>query len=450
MTNDVVLAFRDVVSKFVVDDFWFIWSSNAEAGLFRAYALAGSPTNNAGRSAFLGKGLSRIRSRRLGGRTVGGTDLSRFYRVCQNDEVDVHCAQYFVNFFLAPVVLFRGHFESATHVFKGIRSKRFTKSRWDALLRYWGAVSRHGECGPVSSLHPWDNWVPPDLHSFYKWVFDSREVLNGFLGQVVVSRWDVGIGWTGWLSWIRWLREDWSSGPHVWLRPDFVPPFPFLIVNDPRSQFSRILIEPQLIDAEFRDAWMPYVCRSGHPEISSDRFLGFIGHFLLQQKKSFCICLGSLVETCRRFFVLKRPTAGGLVGVWAWNEVGALPLPWFSGLAVLLGLVESTGNWPQGLLDAYIAMIPKADGDSTPLGQRPLSVLPNVYKLWALGICGGGLKGWLPVSSTALDIEKVDSDTCGYQLHVVVADVIKSFDTVVAWGCLIGFTKSIFLFILRF
>ena len=52
----------------------------------------------------------------------------------------------------------------------------------------------------------------------------------------------------------------------------------------------------------------------------------------------------------------------------------ALPLPWFSGLASLLELIEATGVWPQGLLDAHIAMIPKADSDSTPLGQRPLSV----------------------------------------------------------------------------
>ena len=70
-----------------------------------------------------------------------------------------------------------------------------------------------------------------------------------------------------------------------------------------------------------------------------------------------------------------------------------LPLPWFSGLAILLGLVESTCIWPQGLLDAYIAMIPKADGDSTLLGQRPLSVLPVVYRLWGslrLGHAGLG------------------------------------------------------------
>ena len=92
--DDVVFALRDAVSRSAVDDFWSIWSSNAEAGLFRAYSLAGGPTP-AGSSAFLGRGLLRIRSRRLGGRAVGGTGSSRLYRACQNDEVDKHCAQYF-------------------------------------------------------------------------------------------------------------------------------------------------------------------------------------------------------------------------------------------------------------------------------------------------------------------------------------------------------------------
>ena len=62
-----------------------------------------------------------------------------------------------------------------------------------------------------------------DLHGFFKWVFDSLEVLNGFLRQVVVSRRDDGIR-----KWTSWLREDLSSRPYVWLRPDFVPPPPFL------------------------------------------------------------------------------------------------------------------------------------------------------------------------------------------------------------------------------
>ena len=56
--------------------------------------------------------------------------------------------------------------------------------------------------------------------------------------------------------------------------------------------------------------------------------------------------------------------------------MGFLVWPLVSG-AVLLNLVETTGVWPQGLLDAYI-VAPEADGDSTPSGQRPLSVLPVV------------------------------------------------------------------------
>ena len=248
--EEVVLALRDAVSRSAVDDFWSVWSRNAEAGLFRPSSQAGGPVE-AGSSALLGRGLLRILSRRLGGRAAGGRGSCRLYRVSPGDVVDVHCAQYFVDSSLAPDLLIHRRLESEADVLKGIRSKGFTQSRWDALLRYWCAVCRHGPCGPVSSLHPWDYWVPPDLHGFYKWVFDSLEVLNGFLRQVVVSRRDVGIR-----KWTRWLREDVSSRPHVWLGPDFVPPSPFLVVKDPQTQSSRILVEPHLIDAEFRKAWM--------------------------------------------------------------------------------------------------------------------------------------------------------------------------------------------------
>ena len=104
----------------------------------------------------------------------------------------------------------------------------------------------------------------------------------------------------------------------------------------------------------------------------------------------------------------KKSTAGGLDG-WVWNEVKALSLPWFSGVAILLELFETTGVWPQGSLNAKLAMIPKVDGDSTPLGHRPLSVLPGVlpgvYRLWAslrLGHLQEWVEGWLPVSVFSL------------------------------------------------
>ena len=249
---DVVLALRDVVSRSSVYAFWSIGSQHAEAGLSRAYCRPGGPTE-AGSSAFLGRGLLRIRSRRLGGRAVGRSGASRLYRVSHCDEVDVRSAQHFVNSSLAPVLLFRRRLKSVADVLKGIRSRGFTQARWEALLRFWDTVCRDGPCGPICSMHPLDGWVPPDVHGFYKWVFDATDLLNDFTKQVVVCRRETGIReWTG------WHREDLGARPYAWLRPDFVLHSPFLVVKDPLTRASRMLVEPHLIDAEFRKAWMPF------------------------------------------------------------------------------------------------------------------------------------------------------------------------------------------------
>ena len=143
----------------------------------------------------------------------------------------------------------------------------------------------------------------------------------------------------------------------------------------------------------------------------------------------------------------KSATAGSLDG-WGWRELKVLPVAWFDNLARVLAKVEELGVWPDGLLDAYIAMIPKTDGDATPLGQRPLSVLPVVYRLWAstrMGQLGDWFQSWVPDSvfsagggrgsveawyTSALDIEEVLSGATDSHVHLFVADVVKSFDTV--------------------
>ena len=103
-------------------------------------------------------------------------------------------------------------------------------------------------------------------------------MLNDFNRQVVVSRRDAGVR-----KWTNWFREDLGSWPYAWLRPDFVPPSPFLAVKDPQSQVPRIWVEHHLIDAEFRKAWMPFFCRSGHDVVTVDQFLAFVGHLLPQE-----------------------------------------------------------------------------------------------------------------------------------------------------------------------
>ena len=97
--------------------------------------------------------------------------------------------------------------------------------------------------------------------------------------------------------------------------------------------------------------------------------------------------------------VLHKGVSAGSLDGWGWRELKALPVSWFDELARILTKVEDLCVWPDGLLDAYITMIPKTDGDATPLGQRPLSVLPVVYRIWAtarMGQLEGWSKSWVP------------------------------------------------------
>ena len=90
-------------------------------------------------------------------------------------------------------------------------------------------------------------------------------------------------------------------------------------------------------------------------------------------------------------------------------------------------------------------MIAKTDGDAAPFGQRPLCVLPIAYRLWAsvrLQHLKGWFEAWVPDSvfsagncrssieawySTALDLEESLSGAFHSDVHIFVADVVKSF-----------------------
>ena len=65
-------------------------------------------------------------------------------------------------------------------------------------------------------------------------------------------------------GWRNWIREDPSVHPYRWLRPDLVPPAPFLQCEPCLTPGgSGVLSDPARIDEEFRKAWLPYFCRSG-------------------------------------------------------------------------------------------------------------------------------------------------------------------------------------------
>ena len=201
--------------------------------------------------------------------------------------------------------------------------------------------------------------------------------------MLFVIGWDKAI-----LGWKAWIWEDPSTHPYRWLRPDLVPPSPFLQC-DPG-------------DTALVMCWL-----------------------MLFGRRSLLLVVW-------------------MVGVG--RSLRPFP-PWF-GLARILRLVEETGVWPDGLLDAFVAMIPKSGWDAAPLGQRPLCVLPVVYRVWAsarMMQLEPWFKSWVPSSvysagggrgsvdawfSSALDIEECLSGGVDSDVHLFVADVVKSFDTV--------------------
>ena len=266
--------------------------------------------------------------------------------------------------------------------------------------------------------------------------------LSDFIHRVVVRRREEAIR-----GWRNWLREDPLVHPYKWLRPDLVPPALFFLHCDPliTPGGSGVLADPTRIDEEFRKAWLPYFCRSGQRETSLEELTREVEWWLPLLPE---VALPRLTgEMLAGGFRCEGVTAGSLCG-WGWREVKVLLVSGYDELARILTKVEVVGVWLDGLLDAYIAMIPEVGGDATPLGQRPLSVLPIVYRIWAsAGLlqledwfrswvpdsvfsAGGGrssVEGW---NTTALSVEEVLSGVTDSDVHLFVADVIKSFDTV--------------------
>ena len=144
-------------------------------------------------------------------------------------------------------------------------------------------------------------------------------------------------------------------------------------------------------------------------------------------------CVWKIGESSFTDVVRRKGAIAGSLDGWGWR---------------ILSKVEEIEVWPEGLLDAHIAMIPGADGDATPLGQRPLSVLPVVCRIWSSAwmvqlddwfrswvpdsvFSAGGGRSWVESwYTTALDIEEVLSVAADSDIHLFVADVIKYFDTV--------------------
>ena len=332
---------------------------------------------------------------------------------------------------VAPLLDMRRRFEAVMDLLDAMIRHGVSLSRSVELIAQWDRVLALG-AGYVLLL--WMTFllvVIWGIGAFFLAASDFHRRLSDFIHQVVVHRRDEAIR-----GWRNWIREDPSVHPCRWLRPDLVPPAPFLQCEPCLTPGgSGVLSDPAGFDEEFRKAWLPYFCRSGQRETSLDEFSFEVEGWLplLPEVHLHRLTGQMLADVVQR----KGVTAGSLDG-WSWRELKVLPLSWYDGLARFLTKVEDVGVWPDGLLDAYIAMIPKTDGDATPLGQRPLSVLPVVYRIWAsarLSQLDGWFKSWVPDSvfsaggcrssveawyTPSLDIEEVVSGAAHSHVHLLL------------------------------
>ena len=432
MSRQDALLLDEALGADDVSQAWLVWSGAAEAALVDAFRFSGGPVPS--RGLILGRGAALLRRVQLGGPRV------RRARANIADVFDAADVFLYRDFSLAPLLDMRRRFKAVMDIL-------------DAMIRYGVSLSRSVELttqwdqilaiGPMYPFILDDLCVGRDLGigAFFDAAAGVDRRLCDFIHQVVVNRRDEAVR-----GWRNWIREDPLVHPYGWPRLDLVPPAPFLQCEPHRtSDGSGVLSDPNLIDAEFRKAWLPYFCRSGQRETSLDEF-GFEvdGWLPLLPEVHLPRLTGQLLaDVVHR----KGVSAGGLDG-WDWREIKVLPLSWFDELARILSKVEDLGVWPDGLLDADITMIPKTDGNATPLGQRPLSVLLVVYRIWAaarMGQLEGWFKSWVPDSvfcggggrgsveawyTSSLDIEEVLSGAADSHVRLFVADVVKSFDTV--------------------
>ena len=208
------LSLEDALRDGDLSRAWLAWSSAAEGALVEAYCLAGGPIPD--RGFHLGRGVARFNEVRLGGPKV------RKARARCSDPGDGAQVDLYRDASVAPLVDLRRRFRAVLDVLAAIRRSGFSVSRGLELTRQWDAITVAGPMGTVTSgaLERASGLGLVDMEVF---VAGLHLDLDKFLQAVVRNRRDRAVQ-----GWKAWILEDPLVHPYRWLRPDLVPPSPFL------------------------------------------------------------------------------------------------------------------------------------------------------------------------------------------------------------------------------
>ena len=250
---------------------WSVWSGAAETALADAYQFSGGPLPP--RELVLGRGAALFRWVQLGGPRV------RCTRVNVADALDAADVFLFRDRSVAPLLDMRRRFKVVMDLPGAMIRSGVSLSRSVELTIQWDRILA---IGPVYPISPDDLSVDrgQGIGAFLDLASDVHRRLSDFIHQVVIHRRDAAI--RGWRSWVR---EDPLVHPYRWLRPDLLPPAPFLQCDRSLTPGgSGVLSDPNQIDAESERLGFPIfvVLGKGRPALTNSvlRWMGGYRYFL--------------------------------------------------------------------------------------------------------------------------------------------------------------------------
>ena len=304
-----------------------------------------------------------------------------------------------------------------------------------ALLAHIERMRKRGLRPPSSSRSALADWVSVELAS-------ARRKLQEALQDMRAERIK---------RWKDLIPKLWHERPSViyrWLEGDSPAWGSLPILTASGMQCTTV----EEVDASVQDYWVQKIWRMHADKDEGERWAAFESSaFFLHLPRCDFPCAEwtkeRVVEVLRHFRDGTSPGVRGIpVGVWK-----SLPEPFFQAVADLLGRVETVGEWPDELVKAYVAMIPKASGGTRPQDQRPITVLDVVYRIWAKGIVltwapilhgtylGSAAMGFRAQSGT-LHLAQLLQDVIflqqrrGQELWLVSFDLEKCFPSLPWWG----------------
>ena len=111
-----------------------------------------------------------------------------------------------------------------------------------------------------------------------------------------------------------------------------------------------------------------------------DKFMDEYGHHVKHNPMKARVLTGDvLLQRARKMGV---KTANGL-DLWSIKPLKGLQAPFWDAPAEMLREVERTGRWPERVAEGFTSLVPKGEGEGDPMKLRPLTMLSQIYQIWA-------------------------------------------------------------------